>query len=286
MVDPDKSDLPVEPLLRAEPLPLFRSRATQRSSLFRLSPRSTKRPLAAPLGIADEAFGQSLSDLRDALGALNLKTRRRAGRRCADACAASPPASPSQSGPPGPAPHPQPAPDILLQHSLSVAFIAMLMARELGMSPSQDRGGRAGWPVARYRRAQDPEPGSARKRGELNKAELNFLNMHPQYGLEMLNQAVAGLRAQGSARLPTSITSGWTAAVFPFGIQGDRIPPSPASSAWWSCSDELLHPRSGLHPAGPSQAIGQLYKLSQKKFNQESGQIVDKGMGVYPPIPG
>ena len=36
-------------------------------------------------------------------------------------------------------------------------------------------------------------------------------------------------------------------------------------------------------PPGPSQVIGQLYKLSQKKFEQTQVRLLIKVLGVYPP---
>jgi len=133
MVDPDKSDLPVEPLLRAEPAPSFELGATQDASPLPTKSAFDEKAFRRSLRTADKAFGQSLSDLRDALGALNLKPDeglantaqmvRIVATRLAD-----------HQGPLGLHLIRSQHTDILLQHSLSVAFIAMLMARELGMS--------------------------------------------------------------------------------------------------------------------------------------------------------
>ncbi|HGP6906314.1 TPA: HD-GYP domain-containing protein, partial [Vibrio cholerae O1] len=80
--------------------------------------------------------------------------------------------------------------DTLLQHSLSVAFIAMLVARELGMNPVEiEETGLAGL-IHDIGELRIPSQ-IIQKRGELSKAEQNFLNMHPHYGLVMLNQLQA-----------------------------------------------------------------------------------------------
>ena len=72
MVDPDKSDLPVEPLLRADPAP-SPERERAQDTPPPTEPGFDEKAFRRSLRTADKAFGQSLSDLRDALGALNLK---------------------------------------------------------------------------------------------------------------------------------------------------------------------------------------------------------------------
>ena len=119
------------------------------------------------------------------------------------------------------------------------------------------------------------------KRGELSKAEQNFLNMHPQYGLEMLNQLQAfEPRIREVAYLHHERLDG---SGFPLGLKGDKIPPLARLIGLVDHYDERLHPRSGLNPPGPSQVIGQLYKLSQKKFEQTQVRLLIKVLGVYPP---
>ncbi|GAJ50448.1 HD-GYP domain-containing protein, partial [Aeromonas salmonicida] len=70
---------------------------------------------------------------------------------------------------------------------------------------------------------------------------------------------------------------------FPLGIKGGEIPPLARIIGLVDYYDELLHPRSSATPAAPSQAISQLYKLSQKKFDQDLVKLLIKVLGVYPP---
>lgn len=281
MVDPDKSDLPVAPLLHADtPIP---------STTHTLAPDEAHQPIAPPLfdekafrrslRAADKAFGQSLSDLRDALGALNLKPDeglantaqivRNAAARLGE-----------HTGPLGLHLIRSPHTDILLQHSLTVAFIAMLMARELEMSPIEiEEVGLAGL-VHDIGELRIPSQ-ITQKRGELSRAEQNFLNMHPQYGLEMLNQWQAfEPRIREVTRLHHERLDG---SGYPLGLKGGEIPPLARLVGLVDYYDELLHPRSSTNPAAPSQAIAQLYKLSQKKFDQDLVRLLIKVLGVYPP---
>ncbi|MGL5813338.1 MAG: HD-GYP domain-containing protein [Aeromonas sp.] len=278
MVDPDKSDLPLEPLLRAEHAQTIPVEPKQEMPLPG-APAFDEKAFRKSLRAADKAFGQSMSELRDALGALNLKPDeglantlqivRNAAARLVE-----------HQGPLGLHLIRSQHTDILLQHSLNVAFIAMLMARELEMSPIEiEEAGLAGLihDIGELR-----IPGQiTQKRGDLSRAEQNFLNMHPQYGLEMLNQLQAfEPRIREVAHLHHERLDG---SGFPLGIKGGEIPPLPRLIGLVDYYDELLHPRSSANPAAPSQAIAQLYKLSQKKFDQDLVRLLIKVLGVYPP---
>ena len=72
-----------------------------------------------------------------------------------------------------------------------------------------------------------------------------------------------------------------TAAAFRSASRGD--PPLARIIGLVDYYDELLHPRNSATPAAPSQAISQLYKLSQKKFDQDLVKLLIKVLGVYPP---
>ncbi len=184
MVDPDKSDLPIEPILRGD----IPSAGPDLSAIDEIvdsgPPPFDEKAFRRSLRAADKAFGQSMSELRDALGALNLKPDeglantaqivRNAAARISE-----------HEGPLGLHLIRSPHTDILLQHSLNVAFIAMLMARELGMNPVEiEEAGLAGL-IHDIGELKIPSQ-ITQKRGDLNKSEQNFLNMHPQYGLDML----------------------------------------------------------------------------------------------------
>lgn len=280
MVDPERSDLPVEPLLRGETLsaPIANhpvQDAPPSPELYSFDEKAFRRSLRG----ADKAFGQSLSELRDALGALNLKPDEGLANTAQIVRDAASRIS-AHEGPLGLHLIRSQHTDILLQHSLNVAFIAMLMARELGMSPVEmEEVGLAGL-VHDIGELRIPSQ-ITQKRGELSKAELNYLNMHPQYGLEMLNQLQAfEPRIRQVAHLHHERLDG---SGFPLGIKGGEIPPLARLIGLVDYYDELLHPRSSANPAAPSQAISLLYKLSQKKFDQDLVRLLIKVLGVYPP---
>ncbi|MCP3291691.1 HD-GYP domain-containing protein, partial [Aeromonas hydrophila] len=134
MVDPDKSDLPIEPILRGD-IPSAGPDLSIIEELVESGPAPfDEKAFRRSLRAADKAFGQSMSELRDALGALNLKPDEGLANTAQIVRNAAARIS-AHEGPLGLHLIRSPHTDILLQHSLNVAFIAMLMARELGMNP-------------------------------------------------------------------------------------------------------------------------------------------------------
>ncbi|WP_421304305.1 HD-GYP domain-containing protein [Aeromonas veronii] len=279
MVDPDKSDLPIEPLLRGD-IPDAGPDLDELDELIDSGPPPfDEKAFRRSMRAADKAFGQSMSELRDALGALNLKPDEGLANTAQIVRNAAFTLS-QHEGPLGLHLIRSPHTDILLQHSLNVAFIAMLMARELGMNPIEiEETGLAGL-IHDIGELKIPSQ-ITQKRGDLSKAEQNFLNMHPQYGLEMLTQLNAfEPKIRQVAHLHHERLDG---SGYPLGIKGGEIPPLARLIGLVDFYDELLHPRNSGNPAAPSQAISQLYKLSQKKFDQNLVKLLIKVLGVYPP---
>ena len=279
MVDPDKSDLPIEPLLRGD-IPDAGPDLDELEELIASGPPPfDEKAFRRSMRAADKAFGQSMSELRDALGALNLKPDEGLANTAQIVRNAAFTLS-QHEGPLGLHLIRSPHTDILLQHSLNVAFIAMLMARELGMNPIEiEETGLAGL-IHDIGELKIPSQ-ITQKRGDLSKAEQNFLNMHPQYGLEMLSQLNAfEPKIRQVAHLHHERLDG---SGYPLGIKGGEIPPLARLIGLVDFYDELLHPPNSGNPAAPSQAISQLYKLSQKKFDQNLVKLLIKVLGVYPP---
>ena len=80
--------------------------------------------------------------------------------------------------------------DPLLLHSLNVAFMAMLIAKEAGWEPLAIQDAGLAGLVHDIGELRIPTQVS-RKRSELTKAEANYLRMHVQYGYEQLTQLKA-----------------------------------------------------------------------------------------------
>ena len=170
--------------------------------------------------------------------------------------------------------------DSLLLHSLNVAFIAMLIAKEAGWSPLEiEDAGLAGL-VHDIGEIKIPSQ-ITRKRTELSKAEINYLRMHVQYGYEQLTSLNAfSLKVRQAAYQHHERLDG---SGYPQGLKGDQLDPLSRLIAVVDSFDEQLHPRNATRPGIPNQIISGLFKRASKQLDNGFMQLLIKVMGVYPP---
>jgi HD-GYP domain-containing protein (c-di-GMP phosphodiesterase class II) len=170
--------------------------------------------------------------------------------------------------------------DSLLLHSLNVAFIAMLIAREAGWEPLAIQDAGLAGLVHDIGELRIPTQVS-RKRSDLTKAEMNFLRMHAQYGHEQLSQLKAftpDVRIAALQHHEYLDGSG-----YPSSLKGDQITALSRLIAIVDYYEEHLHPRNGLNTAHPNQVIASLYKKAGKQFDLPLTQLLIKVLGIYPP---
>lgn len=229
---------------------------------------------------AEKAFTNSVSPLRESLSQLNLKPDEGLGTVAELVRNAGLHLS-QQEGPVGfhlvrivnQA-------DSLLLHSLNVAFIAMLIAKEAGWSPLEiEDAGLAGL-VHDIGEIKIPSQ-ITRKRTELSKAEINYLRMHVQYGYEQLTNLNAfSLKVRQAAYQHHERLDG---SGYPQGLKGDQLDPLSRLIAVVDSYDEQLHPRNATRPGIPNQIISGLFKRASKQLDSGFMQLLIKVMGVYPP---
>ena len=170
--------------------------------------------------------------------------------------------------------------DLLLLHSLNVAFISMLMAREAGWTTLQiEDAGLAGL-LHDIGELRVPSQ-IARKRTELTKAELSYLHMHPQYGFEQLSSIhayspqIRNVALQHHEHLDGS--------GYPKGINADKLEQLTRLVSVADYYDEQLHPRNNQGSISPNQILSRLYKRANKQLDATFIQLLIKLMGIYPP---
>lgn len=170
--------------------------------------------------------------------------------------------------------------DPLLLHSLNVAFIAMLIAKEAGWEPLAIQDAGLAGLVHDIGEQRIPTQVS-RKRTDLTKAEVNFLKMHVQYGHEQLTQLKAFTAPVRLATLQHHECLDGSG--YPTGLKGDDISPLGRLIAIVDYYEEQLHPRNGLGSLHPNQVITSLFKKADKQFDKQLTQLLIKVLGVYPP---
>jgi HD-GYP domain-containing protein (c-di-GMP phosphodiesterase class II) len=167
-----------------------------------------------------------------------------------------------------------------LLHSLNVAFIAMLIAKEAGWDPLTIKDAGLAGLVHDIGELRIPTQ-ITRKRGELTKAESNFLKLHVQYGFEQLTQLKAYTNEVRQATLQHHECLDGSG--YPSGLKAEQITPLSRLISVVDYYEEQLHPRSGLNAMHPNQVIASLYKKANKQFDSNLIQLLIKVLGVYPP---
>ncbi len=278
VVDPDKSTTEVillepEPEVATEPTPELDDPAV-------VANKASQQQMRRAIRTAERAFTSSISPLRDSLTQLNLKPDEGLGA-VADLIRHAATHLTSQDGPVGlQLVRAVQQGDPLLLHSLNVAFIAMLIAKEAGWSPLEiEDAGLAGL-THDIGELKIPIQIS-RKRTELTKPEINFLQMHVQYGFEQLTTLGAfSSKIRDVAYQHHECLDG---SGYPKGVKGDQLSALTRLISVVDFYDENLHPRNALLTALPNQVMAKLYKRAGKQLDNTFIQLLIKVMGIYPP---
>ncbi|MCJ8351405.1 HD-GYP domain-containing protein [Moritella sp.] len=165
-------------------------------------------------------------------------------------------------------------------HSLNVSVLAMLLARMKSLDASVIKSIGMGALFHDMGKLKIP-PQILRKTTALTNAEQNFLNLHPKYGLDIVNlvdtfpESAKAIIAQHHELLDGS--------GYPKGLEGDDIDLFAQLVSVVNTYDTLCHPMDISKARVPSNALSWLYKNSANKYNQSDLKLLVKVVGVYPP---
>lgn len=229
---------------------------------------------------AERAFSNAVSPLRDSIARLNLKPDEGLAT-VADLIRTSATALTRQSEPVGfHLVRSIQNGDSLLLHSLNVAYIAMLIAREAGWPPLAIQDAGLAGLVHDIGELKIPTT-VTRKKTPLTKAEVNYLKLHPQYGFEQLTQLKAFSKEVRDATLQHHECMDGSG--YPNQLRGNQISSLARLIAVVDFYEEKLHPRNGVVHDTPNKVISDLFKKHDKEFDPQFSQLLVKVLGVYPP---
>ena len=276
VVDPAKSTVEVNITPAAAPPP----QPTKHHEMPVSPHKAEQQQLRRAIRTAEKAFTNSVSPLRESLTKLNLKPDEGLGT-VAELVRNASAHLQQHEGPVGlQLIRITDQADSLLLHSLNVAFISMLIAKEAGWSPLEIED--AGLAGLLHDLGELKIPAQiTHKRTELNKSEVNYLRMHAQYGYDQLNSIGAfSVKVRLAAYQHHERLDG---SGYPQGLRGDKLDPLTRLIAVVDSYDELLHPRNSTRSGSPNQVIASLYKRANKQLDGNFIQLLIKVMGVYPP---
>ena len=229
---------------------------------------------------AERAFSNAVSPLRDSIARLNLKPDEGLAT-VADLIRTSATALTRQSEPVGfHLVRSIQNGDSLLLHSLNVAYIAMLIAREAGWPPLAIQDAGLAGLVHDIGELKIPTT-VTRKKTPMTKAEINYLKLHPQYGFEQLTQLKAFSKEVREATLQHH--EYMDGSGYPNQLRGNQISSLARLIAVVDFYEEKLHPRNGVVHDTPNKVISDLFKKHDKEFDPQFSQLLVKVLGVYPP---
>ncbi|GIC79511.1 DUF3391 domain-containing protein [Moritella sp. F3] len=165
-------------------------------------------------------------------------------------------------------------------HSLNVSVLAMLLARMKNLDASVIKNIGMGALFHDMGKLKIP-PQILRKKTPLTSAEQNFLNLHPKYGLDIVNlvdtfpDSAKAIIAQHHELLDGS--------GYPKGLAGDDIDAFAQLVSVVNKYDTLCHPADISKARVPSNALSWLYKNNVNKYNNSDLKLLVKVLGIYPP---
>ncbi|ABV87015.1 HD-GYP domain-containing protein [Shewanella pealeana] len=163
------------------------------------------------------------------------------------------------------------------QHGVSIAVLSMMIGQALSMNHSQLRDIAMGALFHDIGKQKVPDV-IRRKKGLLTEHEINFLNMHPKYGYDMLDKS--GLFPSEVLDIILHHHEWVDGSGYPDGLKGKQIPLTTQVVSLVNDFDHILRSEEGL---APQVALGYLFKNRTGKHEAQLISTLVKVLGIYPP---
>jgi putative nucleotidyltransferase with HDIG domain len=165
-------------------------------------------------------------------------------------------------------------------HSLNVAILAMMMAKEIGLSPDTAREVCVGALLHDIGLNDIPDRVVKRPAAEASKAERNFRATHVELGVAIGRKV--GLSAQALAVLAQhhEFTDG---SGYPRGLKLDDMTPGARLVSLVNYYDNLCNPTDISKALTPHEALSYMFAHCRAKFEMRALQLLIRSLGVHPP---
>lgn len=163
------------------------------------------------------------------------------------------------------------------QHGVSVAVLAMMIGHALDLTPRELRDIALGSLLHDIGKLKVPDV-IRRKRGALTTHEASYLQMHPNFGFDMLNRS--GLFPKEVLNIILHHHEFVDGSGFPDGLTGHKIPIITQIVSLANDYDQQL---SGQQVTSPQVALGYLFKNRASKHSESLISVLVKILGIYPP---
>jgi putative nucleotidyltransferase with HDIG domain len=163
-------------------------------------------------------------------------------------------------------------------HALNVAMLAMMLARELGMSAQDIE--QLGIGCLFHDVGKNRIPDRVQRIEHPTRAEINLLQQHCAYGAE--TGAKMGLSRQ-ALDIILQHHECFDGTGYPNLLIGDEISPPARIAAIVNTYDNHCNPRSPAQALTPYEALSHMYAHERHRFDVAYLSVFVRCMGVYPP---
>lgn len=164
-------------------------------------------------------------------------------------------------------------------HGLNVSVLAVMLGKKLGANAEICHVLGMGGLLHDIGLADVPSK-ILTKQDPLTKAEREFRDQHPVYGLRMAKQIKLSAPLQSVIHSHHECFDG---TGFPQGLKGDTIPLAARIVAVCNAYDNLCNPINIANALTPHEALSLMYSQQRMKFDNKALQALIKSLGVYPP---
>ena len=165
-------------------------------------------------------------------------------------------------------------------HAINVTILALMLGKQLGLDKQQmeDLGTGALFHDLGYSEIPDK---ILLKKTPLNKAELSFFQMHPEYGVKQAKQ-IGTIPSEAVAIIEQhhEMIDG---SGYPKGLREHNISELAQVVAIVNAYDNLCNQKDASKSCSPYEAISILFAKEKHRFNKEKMTLFISNMGVYPP---
>ncbi|QYJ80075.1 HD-GYP domain-containing protein [Shewanella acanthi] len=163
------------------------------------------------------------------------------------------------------------------QHSMSVAVLGMMIGQALDLPAKDLRDIALGSLFHDIGKLKVPDI-IRNKRGALTTHEANYLQMHPNFGNEMMGRS--GLFPKEVLNIVLHHHEFIDGSGFPDGLVGNKIP---MVTQIVSLANDYDHQLTGQENTSPQIALGYLFKNRASKHSEALIAVLVKILGIYPP---
>jgi len=168
----------------------------------------------------------------------------------------------------------------LYYHSLNVAILAMLIGKKKGLS--KDSLTTLGMAALFHDIGKLKVPTQIlRKTVPLTNPEENFLKLHPQYSIELLD--LADDFDKKAKRIIEQHHELYDGSGYPNKLKGHQLDPLANILSVVNSYDNLCHPSDTKKAKTPYSALSHLFKRDKHKYEPHSLGLLVKLLGIYPP---